>query len=397
MNNQSIQPSYNIIVYLEVLVRFKKLILSSTLITFTLMTIASFFFPKYYTSTARILTPQQDNGMMGLMLGQMGGGVASLASDILGSGSPADISAGLLKSDTIKDAIINKYNLIELYGQKYRLDTYKILDKRTSVEVGKKDGIISITVEDKDPKRAADIVNSYVDELGKLSASLNMTSAKSNSAYLEQRISKAKLDLLKAEDALRTFQTNNKAIDVSEQAKGVIKGIADLEAQLTSERVKLSGLSRIYTDASQEVKSQKIIITNLQKQVNKFEGDKNTGVMPGIATVPKLSQHYLQLLRTLKVQEAIVELLTKQYEMTKLSVDKDISSLQIIQKAKPSDKKSRPKRSLIIISSTSAAFLLSIITSFLVHYITQMNTHDKERLIFIFNAIIPYRKRSDNA
>jgi len=394
MNNQNIQPSFNIIVYLEVLVRFKRLIISSTLITFTLMTIASFFFPKYYTSTARILTPQQDNGMMGLMLGQMGGGVANLASDILGSGSPADISAGLLKSETIKDAIINKYNLIELYEQKYRSDTYKILDKRTSVEVGKKDGIISITVEDKDPQRAADIVNSYVDELGNLSNSLNMTSAKSNSVYLEQRISKAKLDLLKAEDDLRTFQSNNKAIDISEQAKGVIKGIAELEAQLTSERVKLSGLSRIYTDASQEIKNQKIIILNLQKQVNKFEGDKSTGVMPGIATVPKLSQHYLQLLRTLKVQEAIVELLTKQYEMTKLSVDKDISTLQIIQKAKPSDKKSRPKRSLIIISSTSAAFLLSIVTSFLIHFITQMNTHDKERLVFIFNAIVPYRKRS---
>lgn len=382
----------NVLDYLEVLVTRKRLIISTSSVAFILSVIISFSLPKIYSSTTMILPPQTDQSLMGMMMGQMGGGgLANLAGDLLGSGSPADMYVSILNSNTISDDIIDRFRLMDVYDEKYRLDTYKTLSKNVDISAGKKDGIISITVNDKDPKRAAAIANAYVEELEKLTINLNTTSSGQNKSFYEERLSKAKIDLAITEDALKAFQSKNKMVSVPDQAAATIGGIAQIKAQLVDQEMQLAVLRHQFTDSSAEVANAKASIVNLKSQLAHLEGNGSSGAIPGVGTVPELQEQYLRLMRNFKVQEALVELLTKQYEINKISAAKDIASIQVIQKAQIPDKKSKPKRSLIIIAFTFAAAFSAVIWAFLQEFWSRMPTEDHERWDRIKFQILGHR------
>lgn len=380
MSTKDMQDRNFLLESIEVIVGSKRLIILTTLTAFFLSLALSYFLPKIYSSTTRLLPPQQDNGIMGLMMGQMaGGGMASIAGDLLGSGSPADMYGSILKSEAVKDAIIDRFKLIDVYKTVYRVETYKALDKKVAIEVGKKDGIISITVEDTSPQRAADIANAFVEELSTLAVRLNITGAKNNRSFIEERLTKAKTDLAKAEDALKSFQSKNKVLDIPEQTKGTIKGIADLEAMLAAEEVKLAGLKRVFSESSQEVKNQIASVVNIRRQIAKFEGIKSVSAVPGVGSVPELGQQYLRLMREFKIQESMTELLTKQYEMAKISEAKDASTIQVLQKARVPDKKIKPKKAIIVLMTTVMTFFFTIFISFVREYSKHISLEERKR------------------
>jgi len=276
---------------------------------------------------------------------------------------------------------------MDVYGKKFRFDTYKMLGNCVRIDVGKKDGIISISVEDKDPKLAADMANAYVEELGKLAASLKVNGATQNRHFLEERLVKSKADLTSAEETLKIFQSKNKSLDISEQAKGTIKGIADIMAQLAVEEVKLSTLLRQFTESSQEVKNQKTIVNNLKGQITNLEGSGHGGAIPGIGSVPAIGQQYIRLMRDLRAQEMIFELLTKQYEIAKFTEANSTSTVQIIQKATIPDKKSKPKRTILVVASTFAGFLFSIFYIFMFEYFKNLPSEVQIQWKNIFSGL----------
>jgi tyrosine-protein kinase Etk/Wzc len=387
------RETINLLDCIEVLAKHNRLIIWSVATVFVLSVAVSLVLPNRYSSTARILPPQQNSGLMGLMMGQTGAGIAGLAGDLLGKGTPADQYVGMLNSEAIADAIIDRFKLMSVYDLKYRLDTYRALSKKVEIAVGKKDGIVSITFEDKDPKRAADIANAYVDELDKMSARLNMTDAGNDKDFLAQRLVKAKADLAQAEDAVTAFQAKNKTFDVMEQAKGTIKGLGELEGQLAIEEVKLAGLRRVFTDDSQDVKNQKSVVANIRGEIAKFEGMHSGATVLGSGAIPGLGQQYLRLTRQFKVQEALVEFLTKQYEVAKLTQAKDIAGVQVIQKATVSDKKSKPKRATLVLSTSFVALVFSVLYAFIREAGARLSAVDQDRLHRI-RALLA-RKRSN--
>lgn len=388
--NSTIIPTHktqSLVDYFEIIIKNKFIVLRVMISTFIISVIVSILLPNIYISTARILPPQQDNNLLGMMMGQVGGGIASLATDILGKGTSSDLYASILTSEAIKDKVIDRFNLLEIYGKNNRLDTYKNLDRAVKIDVGKKDGIISISVEDKVPKRAADIANAYVEELGSLVSGLNVTGAAQDKHFIETQLIKTKADLSRSEDALKVFQAKNKALDISEQAKGTIKGIADISAQLAIEEVKLSTIRRQFTDKSQEVKVQKTVVNNLKSQISQLEGSDRGGVIPSVGSVPAISQEYIRLMRDFKTQEMIFELLTKQFEIAKFTEANSSSTVQIIQKATIPDKKSKPKRSILVLASTFGGFLFSIFYIFLLEYFKALPAEEQRRWTNIFDRI----------
>ncbi|MHC1698696.1 MAG: GumC family protein [Geobacteraceae bacterium] len=368
----------NLLDYLQIIARRSGIIFGITLVAFVVSIIISLLFPSIYSSTARILPPQQDQGLKAAMLSQMGG-LASLAGDMLGGGTSGDLYIGMLKTEVVKDVIIDRFNLMAEYKQKYRLDTYKVLDKTTTISLGKKEGIISITVEDKDPKRAADMANAFVEELEKLTVRLNISGAGRNRKFLEERLLKAKVDLARAEDSLKVYQLKNKALDVPEQAKATIEGIAQLKAELAVKEVQLAAFRAYITDENDEIKTTKASIENLKEQIARMEGSSRGSSIPTVGSVPALGQEYLRLMRELKIQETIFEMLTKQYEMAKLTEAKDVPGIQVLQKAMVPDKKIKPKRSVIVLLATFSAFFMSILLAFVLEYQEKMSEDDRMR------------------
>ena len=214
--------------YFHVIAKRSRLILFSTFTAAILAVIASFFLTNIYSATAKILPPQQESGLLSSVMGQLGN-LASFAGDVVGKGNKPEMYVELLSSEAVMDPIIDRFKLMEVYNQKYRQFTYKLVENHAKIVANKKSGIISITVDDKDPKRAADIANAYVEELDRLLKSINTTGAGQNRQFLENRLAGARADLARAEEALKTFQAKNKSFNVTEQAKASIDASADLK------------------------------------------------------------------------------------------------------------------------------------------------------------------------
>jgi len=376
------EDEINLLDYLLVLVKHKKMILLTTLAAFVLACGATLLMPNIYTATAKILPPSEGKGGLSAMLGGMGD-LAALAGISAGGGS-GDLYVAMLQSRTVSDAIIGRFDLMQVYEQEFRTLAYEALNKHVSVSLGKKDGIISVSVDDEDPERAAAMANAYVDELKKLNIELNLSNAGRERLFLERRLAVVKSDLVLAEENLRQFQEQNKAIRIDAQASAIIEAIAQLKAELAGKEVQLGVLLSYQTEQNPDVKALREGVAQIKDQIRRLEqspsGKEVTGdVFITTADVPALGVQYARLLRDFKVQETLFELLTKQYEVAKISEAKNTSTIQVLDEAFVPDKKSKPKRSLIVLMVTFVAGFMSVILAFILEYGQRMSEEDRQR------------------
>ncbi|MCM2356635.1 MAG: Wzz/FepE/Etk N-terminal domain-containing protein [Geobacteraceae bacterium] len=386
----SLSTSVSLVDYLLVIVRHKRMILLTTFGAAFIMVIYTLLLPNIYTATAMIMAAEDDKAGMSAMMAQLGG-LAGIAGGSLGGPTKTDLYVSMLKSETVRDPIIDRFKLLDVYKAKFRSDVYAKLNSTAVINAGKKDGIISIAVSDKDPKRAAEMANGYVEELSRLATGLSMSGAGKNRMFLEERLATAKADLARAGDELKDFQARNKVVNVTEQAKASIEGVAQLKGQLAVQEVQLAALRRQFTDSSQEVKGARVGIENLKAQIARLEGSGGTSSIPTVGSVPQLGQDYLRLMREVKIQETMVELLTKQYEMARLSESKDLSPFQVLQKAKVPERKSKPTRSKMVIMATVSVFFCTLFFVFIWEYLSRLPVEERKRIKTLL-AELAFRK-----
>lgn len=385
------EAEINLLDGLLVLVKHWKMIGGVSFLVAVVTILYTLSLPNIYTAKTLIVPGGEDKGMMGAMMAQMGG-LIGLSGGDLGGASTAELYITMLKSEVIRDKIIDRFKLLDVYDTKLRSDIYSELEGKAFFSVGKKDGVLIIAVDDKNPKQAAAIANGYAEELGKLAAGLSMTIAARNRTFLEGRLTAAKADLVQAENAIKAFQSKYKAINVTEQAKASIEGVAGLRAQLAAQEIQLATLQRQFTDNSQEVKTARATISNIKVQIARLEGSGGSDAIPSVGSVPHLGQEYVRLMREFRVQESLVELLTKQYEINKLSEEKDVSPFQVIQKAKAPEIKSKPKRGLMVIMTTFASAFLMLLIAFIRESCTRMSDRNRKKLQMLL-GLCPLSRR----
>lgn len=370
------EEEINLLDLIWVIAKNSKMIVLLTGAAVVLSGIISLLLPNIYCAKTEILLSQQDQGGKLTSMAQIEG-LAGFAGDMLAGESTIDLYIEILRSEALKDIIIDRFHLMDVYDKESRFDTYKTFDDNLSTV--NEAGVLSISIEDRDPKRSTDITNALVEELEKVTVKLNIVGAERNKKFFEKRLVKSKVDLAKAEDKLKAYQAKNKALDVTEQTKATIEGVARLKAELTVKEVQLASLRAYMTDENDEIKTIKASIKNLKERIDSMEGSGSGSSILTVGAVPALGQEYLRLTRDLKIQESIFELLTNQYEMAKLYEAKDFPGIYILQKARIPDKKVRPKRFLIVIVATLCAFLLSITFAFLREYQERMPKKDKRQ------------------
>lgn len=368
--------------YLFVVMKHKKMVLKTCVVAVFLTSCVALLLPNIYTATALILPPQQETSDLATMLGNAGD-IAALAGLQVNNNS-GDLYLGLLQSRSVADAIIDKFDLMQVYDEEFRVKAYQALRKYASVSQGRKDGIISITVNDEDPERAAAIANAYVDEIKKFNVRLNLSNAGRERAFIEDRLAVARSDLLRAEESLKEFQEKNNAIEIDAQAEAIIDSIASLKGELASKEVELGVLLVSHTEQKLVVKIVRRAINELKAQISKLEqsptGEHTSGdIFISTAKVPELRAQYVRYLRDVKIQETLFELLTKQYEMAKIREAKNISTIQVIDEAVPPDRQSSPKRLLIIILVALAAGMCAILGAFVKEFTEQMPEGHRQR------------------
>lgn len=375
---------------LQVLAKRKMLIIKMCSIALIASVAYSLSLPNIYSATAKILPPQKESGGgISALIGQAGG-LASLATGGLGGGG--DLYVGILKSRSVNDAVVERLDLVNHFKAENAEAARRSLEGAVKVQAGK-DGIISITAEDKSPEMSSVLANTFVEELGKITVRLNLSKAGTERLFLEQRLKLVKKDLKNAEDDLKSYAQQNKIVQVESQAKASIEGIARMKGELASKEVQLSVLRSTRTDDSAEVKALATGIQRLKGEISRLSGSNSGGEgIPSVGAVPGVGLEYSRKMRELKTQEAIFEQLSKQYEMAKLTEAKDSSSFQVLDSAVIPVHKVKPKRSMIVIYWIVSAFLVSALSAFLLEYLEKMPEEDKELLDSIKRQVLSLKK-----
>ena len=217
---------------------------------------------------------QSNSGMamLGALMAKTSGGLGAVAGDLLGVKSSGALFIGILRSRTVEDRLIERFDLKKVYRTKLELDARRNLEGRTVMSEDRKSGILTLTVTDNDPKRAAAIAQAYVEELDRLVAQLSTSSARREREFLQERLSAVQVDLGDAEKEFSQFSSRNNAIDIKEQGRAMVEASATLEGQLIAAKSELEGLKQIYTDSNVRVRSTRARIGELQNQLERIGG-----------------------------------------------------------------------------------------------------------------------------
>ena len=334
--------------------------------------VVAFLIPKRYELTTRLMPPdgQSSSGlaMLAAMAGKNGLGMGSMAGNLLGMRSSGALFVEILRSRTVEDGIVSRFDLRKAYGDRYWVDARKRLDAYTEIAEDRKSEVITIRVTDRDPRRAAQMAQAYVDELDHLVAEVSTSSARRERVFIEDRLTSVKRELDRASQEFSQFASQNAAIDLTTQGKAMVEAAARLQGQFIAAQSELEGLEQVYTANNVRVRSLRARVDELSRQLDKLggassgataalsgsgrsraDGKGSTPPFPSLRQLPLLGVRWADLYRQTKIEETVYELLTQQYELAKIEEAKEIPTVKILDAADVPEKKSTPHRLTIVI------------------------------------------------
>jgi len=350
--------SFNLSNVVRAISAHKKRIIAITVGAALLSAGISLLIPPTFTATTTLLPPQQAQSNAAALLSQLGGAAGVVAS-ATGIKNPSDMYLGILKSRTISDEVVQRLKLQAVYETNSPERARKALQASTFISAGK-DGMITISVDDHDKVRAAQIANTYVDALEKLTRALALTEASKRRLFFEKQLEAAKNNLASAELALKRGLDARGVISVDADSRTVLETIAKLRARISAKEVELNAMKSFVTENNNEFKRTQAELQSMRSELSTLENGRastgldteDSGNRPGLESI--------RLLREVKYNQMLYELLAKQFEAARLEEARDSAVIQVLDPAIPPEQKSKPRRSLIVLAATSFAFLLSL-------------------------------------
>ncbi len=364
--DESEKDKIGLYTYLSILIAYRRFIFVNFVGVCVVVAIVSLLLPAWYSAGTTILPPQGDALGLGTASSLVGGIADFRASMSLPfMASPSDVIAAILQSRSVALAVIEKEDLMDVYRAESKEDALRELSSHTEVEVTP-EGIISLCFEDKDRFKAAQVANGFVQELDRVNRGANTSQARNARIFIEERLIQTKKDLTKAEEDLRRFQEENKAIALDEQMKASIEAAANLKAEMVASEIQLNLLRKTMSPSHPQIQGLRSRIKEIKRQLdiwelgNKEEESTEKKILDvPFSEVPALSMQLARLLREVRIQSAVFELLTNQYEQYKIQETRDTPTIQVLDQAIPPEKRSRPKRTFLV----ALAGLLSLVTS----------------------------------
>jgi capsule polysaccharide export protein KpsE/RkpR len=306
---------------------------------------ASYIVAPTYTATTTFIPPQQAPSGASAALAALGS-LGGLAGNSVAGSSLGDRYVALLQSANVADRIIDHFALMEAYEAKLRFDARRELARNVRVSLGKKDGLITVEVDDEQPQRAAAIANRHVEELRRLTSTLALTEAQQRRAFFERLLQQSRDRLAQAQQALESTGFSPGALKA--EPKAAAEAFARLRAETTAAEMRLGLLRNGLTDEAPEVRAQRGIVANLREQLAKAQ---QTSDSVG-------SADYIGAYREFKYQETLFDVYARQFELARSDESREGALIQVVDQATPPERKSKPKRAMLAVSATLAAFVL---------------------------------------
>lgn len=390
--------------YFDTIFMNRKLIFRNVVTITLIAVIISLLLPKKFTSTATMLPPNtEQDAMFGFMPAMLSGSISGSFSGMLGGmvpgvTTPSDLYAAIMQSSKIKREIIAKHDLKNVFKTKTMHDTYKTLDGITRIDISP-EGIVSISITYEDKYLATEIANSYVEELDRFNTEAATTIGKRYRIFIEKRLKETADSLAKAEELLREFQEKHHTVALDIEIQSAIETFAKLKSEMILLEVQKGAFGTSTGITSPYTTNINNRLRELQRQLIKIgKGDDGqngiefgAGFAVPFAEFPEVSLEYARLMREVAVQAAIYELLTQQYEQAKIMELKDTPTVQFLDKAGVPEKKSHPKRVLIVVFAFLIGIIFNIPLVFFLEYLADIDIHpEKHNYAVKFKTNISY-------
>ena len=358
------EREFSVLDILIVLAKHKKLIIWLPVVAAIASAAISFALPNVYKASAKLLPPQQAQSGASALLSQLGGAAGALAG-AAGLKNPNDLYIGMLKSRTVADKLIAKFDLQKAYDVETMDKARAILEGNSNLIAGK-DGLISIDVESEDKKLVAQLANGYVNELVSLTKVLAVTEASQRRVFFERQLEQSKDNLAKAEMALKGALDTRGVISVDADSRAIVETVGRLRAQISAKDIQLSAMKAFVTTNNPEYKRAQEELISLRAELSKLENGRPA--LAGDAEADPAKQvglENIKILRDVKYYQMLYELLAKQYEVARLDEAKDTALIQVLDPAVEPERKFKPKRSILILLSTILAFIAAVTWAFM--------------------------------
>jgi tyrosine-protein kinase Etk/Wzc len=370
----------------RVALKRKRLVGIIALVIVALSSAVALLLPNRYTATVVILPPQQGGSAGAAMMAQLSslGAMAGMGAGAMGLKNPNDLQVALLKSRTVEDAMVARFNLQALYHRKYLSTTRKRWEKLTSIDNGLKDGLIRLSVTDHDPRRAAEMASGWVEEYRRFSATLAVTEASQRRLFFERQVSAAHDDLTRAEEQMKQTEQRTGVMELDGQAHAMIAAAAMLRAQVAAKRVEIQAMRQFAAEQNPDLERAQQELSSLEGQLASMDvaNDRQNGDL--VAPKGKVSEaglDYARALREVKYREVVQELLTRQYEAARIDEARQGSLVQIVDPAAVPDRPNLFYKIVIVL----AALLLSLPAALVIALGTE-----------VVEILRNYRSRSDS-
>ena len=372
-----IEDEINLLDYWRIVMKRWKIIAGIFVISVVTAAIISLLMTPIYQAKATLMPVESSGGRLSGALQNLGSlpFVGGMVPGI--GGASATKLVAVLKSRTLAEDVIHALNLTRIFFKDKKdkppslEDAVRSLTGITKIADDKKGGVISISVEYKDPKIAADIANHYTTVLQKFINENTLSMAKRNRIFIEDQLEKVKRELKEAEEAMKSFQTDKKIVAIDAQTEAAIRVLADLKAQITAREVQMGVMKQFSTAANPDVLRIKDELRELRKQLTMVEskrGNPETMALPSLSDAPALGLQYIRLKRESLIQEKVFELLTQQYEMARIEEAKEDITFQVIDRAIPPEKRIKPKRRQMVMLAGAVSLFAGVFLVFFLEY-----------------------------
>ena len=345
--------------------------------------------PSIYTSTTTLMPPDSTSSNSNLMsLLSSAGPATAVGSAALGIKTPGAVFVGILGSRTVQENLVRRFDLVRHYKKSLIEDACKRLTADTVIRENLMNGIITINVQANDPVLASNIAQEYVTELDRIVTSNSTSAARRERIFLEGRIKEIKQDLDDSAEALSRFSTRNRTIDMPSQARAMVDTGLKLQDELATARSDLAGLRQTYSEDNVRVRTASARVEELQRQMDKITGlaqeggsriDTSESNYPSLGALPALGLIYADLDRKVLVDEVLWEALTKQYEAAKVQEAKEIPTVRVLDAANVPQRKSSPKRSVIVVQGAMLSLFAACIYAFVMSAWEAMDAQDERK------------------
>ncbi len=366
--------------YATVLWRYRWLIGALCVLGVATMFVLTIRTPRTYESAASLLVKE--------MGGTGGAGAfppAGLLQQVPLLGLPSltpnrDMVLSVLKSRRLAQAVVERFELKERYGVSLE-GAIDVLQGVTSLSISR-EGVVSVKVEDTDRELAAHMANFYAEEVDRLVSQFSTSEAGRQRAFIADQLAKAKGSLETAEETVRRFQERNRAIVLQEQTRGAIDAAARLKGEVMAAEVQLQVMRNFATEANPDMVAVRRRIEEMKRQLAQMQygddgapqprGRDRRDIYVPVARVPEIGLELARLTRDVKVQETLVTLLTQQFEQLRLTEARDLPIVQVLDRAVPAERHSKPRFRTNLARGGATGLLLGILLAFPIEYLRKV-------------------------